>query len=65
MQHLSYIRTANGVRKNILEFLKIKVKMVWANTVKKMPRNRIPWRILEWEPEGTKRKFHKVDIWMK
>jgi hypothetical protein len=32
--------------------------------VKKMSGNRLPWRILDWEPEGTWRKGRPKERWM-
>jgi hypothetical protein len=43
------------VRKNILEVTEEK-RIRWFGHVKRMPGNRLPLKILEWEPEGTRRR---------
>jgi hypothetical protein len=39
-------------RKNILEITEGK-QLSWFGHVKRMPGSRLPWKILEWKPEGT------------
>jgi hypothetical protein len=43
------------VGKNILEITEEK-RLRWFGHVKRMPGNRLPCKILEWEPEGTRRR---------
>jgi hypothetical protein len=40
------------VGKNILNIIEEK-RLTWFGRVKRMPGNRLPLEILEWEPEGT------------
>jgi hypothetical protein len=47
------IREVMEVRKNILEVTEEKW-LQWFGHVKRMPGNRLPLKILEWEPEGTR-----------
>jgi hypothetical protein len=47
-------REVMEVRKNILEVIEEK-RLRWFGHVKRMPENRLPRKILEWEPEGTLR----------
>jgi hypothetical protein len=49
------IREIMEVRKNILEVIKEK-RLRWFGHVKRMPGNRLPLKVLEWEPEGTQRR---------
>jgi hypothetical protein len=42
------------VGKNILEVTEEK-RLRWFGDEKRMPGNRLPLKILEWEPEGTRR----------
>jgi hypothetical protein len=46
------IRDVIEVGKNILEVIEEK-RLRWLGHVKRMPGNRRPLKILEWEPEGT------------
>jgi hypothetical protein len=46
------IRAIMEERKNILEVTEGK-QLRWFGHVKRMPRSRLPWKILEWKPEGT------------
>jgi hypothetical protein len=48
------IREIMKVGKNILEIIEEK-RLRWFGHVKRMPGNRLPLNILEWEPEGTRR----------
>jgi hypothetical protein len=43
------------VGKNILEVTEEK-RLRWFGHVKRMPGNRLQLKILEWEPEGTRRR---------
>jgi hypothetical protein len=49
------IRQVMEVGKNILEVTEEKW-LRWFGHVKRMPGNRLPLKILEWEPEGTRRR---------
>jgi hypothetical protein len=49
------IREIMEVRKNILEVTEEK-RLRWFGHVKRMPGNRLPLKILEWDPEGTRRR---------
>jgi hypothetical protein len=51
------------VRKNILEVIKEK-RLRWFGHVKRMPGNRLPLKILEWEPEGTRRRGRPKERWI-
>jgi hypothetical protein len=42
------------VRKNILEVTEEK-RLRWFGLAKRMPGSRLPLKVLEWEPEGTRR----------
>jgi hypothetical protein len=46
------IREVMEVGKNILEVIEEK-RLRWFEHVKRMPGNRLPLKVLEWEPEGT------------
>jgi hypothetical protein len=48
-------RAIMEVGKNILEVIEEK-RLRWFGHVKRMPGNRLPLKILEWEPEGTRRR---------
>jgi hypothetical protein len=39
-------------------------RLQWFEHVKIMPRNRLPWKILEWEPEGMRRRGRPKDRWI-
>jgi hypothetical protein len=55
------------VGKNILEVTEEK-RLRWFGHVKRIPGNRLPLKILEWEPEGTRRKGktqREMDRWSK
>jgi hypothetical protein len=61
------IRAIMEVRKNILEVTEEK-RLRWFGHVKRMPGNRLRRKILEWEPEGTRRRGRpkeKMDRWSK
>jgi hypothetical protein len=49
------IREVMEVGKNILEVIEER-RLRWFGHVKRMPGNRLPLKILEWEPEGTRRR---------
>jgi hypothetical protein len=50
------IREIMEVGKNILEVLIEEKRLRWFGHVKRMPGNGLPLKILEWEPEGTRRR---------
>jgi hypothetical protein len=59
------IREIMEVGKNVLEVTEEK-RLRWFGHVKRMPGNRLPLKILEWEPEGTRRgRSKEMDIWSK
>jgi hypothetical protein len=49
------IREVMEVGKNILEVTEEK-RLRWFGYVKRMPGNRLPLKVLGWEPEGTRRR---------
>jgi hypothetical protein len=51
------------VRKNILEIIEEK-RLRWFGHVKRMPGNRLPLKVLEWEPEGTRRRRRPKERWI-
>jgi hypothetical protein len=51
------------VGKNILEVIKEK-RLRWFGHVKRIPGNRLPLKILEWEPEGTRRRGRPQERWI-
>jgi hypothetical protein len=51
------------VGKNILEVIEEK-RLRWSGHVKRMPGNRLPLKILEWEPEGTRRRERAKERWI-
>jgi hypothetical protein len=51
------------VGKNILEVTEEK-RLRWFGHVKRMPGNRLPQKILEWEQEGTRRKGRRKERWI-
>jgi hypothetical protein len=51
------------VGKNTLEVIEEKL-LRWFGHVKKMPRNRLPLKILEWEPQGTQRRGRPKERWI-
>jgi hypothetical protein len=57
------IREVMEVGKNILEVTKEK-RLRWFGHVKRMPGNRLPLKILEWEPEGTRRRGRPKERWI-
>jgi hypothetical protein len=56
------IREVMEVRKNILEVIEEK-RLRWFVHVKRMPGNRLPLKVLEWEPEGTRRRGRPKERW--
>jgi hypothetical protein len=60
------IREIKEVRKNILEVTEEK-RLRRFGHAKRMPGNRLPLKILEWEPEGTRRRGRpkEMDRWSK
>jgi hypothetical protein len=57
------IRAIMEVAKNILEAIEEKL-LRWFGHVKRMPGNRLPRKILEWEPEGTRRMGRPKERWI-
>jgi hypothetical protein len=57
------IREIMEVGKNILEVIEVK-RLRWFGHVKRMPRNRLPQKMLEWEPEGTQRRGRPKERWI-
>jgi hypothetical protein len=51
------------VRKNILEVIEEK-RLRWFGHAKRMPGNRLSRKILEWEPEGTRRRGRPKERWI-
>jgi hypothetical protein len=52
------------VRKNILEVIEEK-RLRSFRYVKRMPGNRLPLKILEWEPEGTRGRGRPKERWIR
>jgi hypothetical protein len=50
-------------RKNILEVIEEK-RLRWFAHVKRMPGNRLPLKVLEWEPEETRRRGRPKKRWI-
>jgi hypothetical protein len=59
----STIREVMEVRKNILEVTEEK-RLRWFGHVKRMSGNRLPLKILEWEPVGTRRRGRPKETWI-
>jgi hypothetical protein len=57
------IREIMEVGKNILEVTEEK-RLRWFGHVKRMPGNRLPLKILELEPEGTRRRGRPEERWI-
>jgi hypothetical protein len=57
------IREVMEVRKNILEVTEEK-RLRRFGHVKRMPGNRLPLKVLEWEPEGTRRRGRPKERWI-
>jgi hypothetical protein len=57
------IREIMEVGKNILEVIEEK-RLRWFGHVKRMPGNSLPLKILEWEPEGTRRRGRPKERWI-
>jgi hypothetical protein len=57
------IRAIMEMGKNILEVTEEK-RLRWFGHVKRMPGNRLPLNILEWEPEGTRRRRRPEERWI-
>jgi hypothetical protein len=51
------------VGKNILEVTEEK-RLRWFGHVKRLPGNRLPQKVLEWEAEGTRRMGRPKDRWI-
>jgi hypothetical protein len=56
-------REVMEVGKNILEVIEEK-RLRWFGHVKRMPGNRPPLKILEWEPQGTRRRGRPKERWI-
>jgi hypothetical protein len=57
------IREIKEVGKNILEVIDEK-RLRWFGHIKIMPRNRLLLKVLEWEPEGTRRRGRAKERWL-
>jgi hypothetical protein len=57
------IREIMEMRKNILEVTEEK-RLRWFGHVKRMPGNSLPLKILEWEPEETRRRGRPKGRWI-
>jgi hypothetical protein len=57
------IRAIMEVRKNILKLIEEK-RLRWFGRIKRMPGNRLPLKILDWEPEGTRRRGRPKERWI-
>jgi hypothetical protein len=57
------IREVMEVRKNILKVNEEK-RLRWFGHVERMPGNRLPLKVLEWEPEGTRRRGRPKERWI-
>jgi hypothetical protein len=57
------IREVMEVGKNILEVTEEK-RLRWFGHLKRMPGNRLSLKILEWEPEGTRRRGRSKERWI-
>jgi hypothetical protein len=57
------IREIMEVGTNILEVIEEK-RLRWFGHVKRMPGNRLPLKVLEWEPEGTRRRGRPKERWI-
>jgi hypothetical protein len=57
------IRRIMEAGKNILEVVEEK-RLRWFGHVKRMPGNRLPLKILEWAPEGTRRRGRPKERWI-
>jgi hypothetical protein len=51
------------VGKSIVEVIEEK-RLRWFGHVKRMPGNRLPLNILDWEPEGTRRRERPKERWI-
>jgi hypothetical protein len=61
--HNGTITAIMEVGKNILQVTEEK-RLWWFGHVKRMPGNRLPQKILEWEPEGTQRRERPKKRWL-
>jgi hypothetical protein len=57
------IREVMEVGKNILEVIEEK-RLRRFGHVKRMPGDRLPLKMLEWEPEGTRRRGRPKERWI-
>jgi hypothetical protein len=51
------------VGKNILEVIEEK-RLRWFGHIERVPGNRLPLKVLEWEPEGTRRRGRPKERWI-
>jgi hypothetical protein len=57
------IREIMEVGKNVLEVTEEK-RLRWFGHANRTPGNRLPLKILEWEPEGTRRSVRPKERWI-
>jgi hypothetical protein len=57
------IREVMEVGKNMLEVIEEKQLRRFGH-VKRLPGNRLPLKVLEWEPEGTRRRGRPKERWI-
>jgi hypothetical protein len=57
------IREIMEVGKNMLEVTE-EERLLWFGHVKRIPGNRLPLKILEWETEGTRRRGRPKEKWI-
>jgi hypothetical protein len=57
------IREVMEVRKNILEVIEEK-RLRRFGHLKRMPGNRLPLKVLEWEPDRTRRRGRPKEKWI-
>jgi hypothetical protein len=57
------MRAIMEVGKNILEVIEEK-RLRWFGHLKRMPGHRLPMKMLEWEPEGTRRRGRPKERWI-
>jgi hypothetical protein len=48
----------------IREVMEVRKNIRWFGHVKRMPGNRLPLKVLEWEPEGTRRRGRPKERWI-
>jgi hypothetical protein len=57
------VREVMEVGKNILEVIEEK-RLRWFGHVERMPGNRLPLKVLDWEPERTRRRARPKERWI-